>query len=441
VVDSQVAAFTLLALGTGGGLAAAGSIGGTVAHESKHGGHGGAKGGKVQSAKVKHVKTADAQQVAFGDQSWTWRFPGTRWLDAVSLALPVRLATRSPLLARIAVDGSFLRSMLGSLTLFMYLAGLALGVAAVQSVSGHALPPAAALTIAIAVLGVCDAMAGLLAVFVFVCGVAIFGGIDSAAAVRTLLGLCALWTVVPLVAGAARPLRRAPSTSLAERWDRGADFVIASLIGAWAVQKIVGGLSGLAGYALPIAGYANVAAIAVLFALVARMIAESLAANLYPQRLSAVHPAKIPRSGARQRIGATVVRTAVFVFVAAVVVGPSWQLWVGATLFVVPQLLCIFENRFRNIASLYRVLPRGLLKLVLMLFVARVFGGLVLSAIHNNRDAIADAFVMLAIPGVVLSLLDLFGREGDQPPMGWWHRVAGCVILAAGLLLVAGVIG
>jgi hypothetical protein len=108
---------------------------------------------------------------------------------------------------------------------------------------------------------------------------------------------------------------------------------------------------------------------------------------------------------------------------------------------VVPQLLCIFENRFRNIASLYRVLPRGLLKLVLMLFVARVFGGLVLSAIHNNRDAIADAFVMLAIPGVVLSLLDLFGREGDQPPMGWWHRVAGCVILAAGLLLVAGVIG
>jgi hypothetical protein len=439
VVDTQVAAFTLLALGTGGGLAVASSVGGAVGREHKHGR--GPGGGKVQSAKVKHVKDTGAEATAPGDQSWTWRFPGTRWLDAMSLALPVRLATRSPLLARILVDGSFLRSMVGSLTLLLDVAGLALGILAVQSVSGHALPPPAVLTIAIAVLGVVDSLAGLLAVGGFVIGVAVLGGIDSAPAVRTLLGLCALWTVVPLVAGAARPLRRAPAQSLQERWDRGADFVIASLIGAWAVQKIVQGLPGLAGYKLPIAASANAAAIAVLVALVVRMALESIASRYYPTRLAAVHPAKVPRSGPRQRLLATLLRTAVFVFIAVVVVGPSWQLWVGTAFFLVPQVLGIYENQFRNIPSIYRVMPRGLLKLVLMLFVARLFGALVLGAIHNNREAIADAFVLLSLPGLVLSLLDLFGRDGPGITLRWWHRVGGAGLLVVGVLQIAGVFG
>lgn len=50
-----------------------------------------------------------------------------------------------------------------------------------------------------------------------------------------------------------------------------------------------------------------------------------------------------------------------------------------------------------------------------MFFVARLCGSAVLGAVHNNRDAIADALVLLALPGVLLSLLDLFGREGNTP--------------------------
>jgi hypothetical protein len=438
VVSTQVAAFTLLALGAGGGLAGA-SLGGAAAGiDTKHRGVG-PKQGKVQTAKVKHITTMEAD-AARGDASRTWRFPGTVAIDALSLALPVRLVRRSPLLARLLVDGSYLRAMLGSLAIVFTAAGLGLGILAVQSSGGRALPPSTTLTIAVAVLGVVDAMAGLVAVMTFVIGTAVLGGIDSAAAVRTLLGLCALWAVVPVVAGAARPLRRPWAITLEERWDRAADFIIASLIGAWAVQKIVTGLPGLAGYALPIAAKADVVALVVLIALLVRIAAESIAATFYPQRLGVVQPASMPRSGARQRMVATILRSAVFVFVAAAVVGPSWQLVVGGALFLVPQMLSIHEHRFHNIPSLYRVLPRGLLKIVVMLLVARWFGSLVLGTIHDHRDALADAFVLLAIPGAVLSLLDLFGREGNTSPLRWRHRFAGTAVLLVGVLLVFGVL-
>ncbi len=65
------------------------------------------------------------------------------------------------------------------------------------------------------------------------------------------------------------------------------------------------------------------------------------------------------------------VRTALFVFVATVVVGPSWQLWLGTALFALPQILTIAAARWPSSSGLHQLLPRGLLKLVVMLFVGR----------------------------------------------------------------------
>ena len=61
-----------------------------------------------------------------------------------------------------------------------------------------------------------------------------------------------------------------------------------------------------------------------------------------------------------------------------------------------------------------------------------------LSAVHDSRNAIADAFVLLTIPGVVFSMLDLLGRERVETPLSWRNRIAGTAILAVGLLAVAG---
>jgi hypothetical protein len=379
--------------------------------------------------------------VARGDRSRTWGWPGTRTLDALGASLPTRLARRSPLLARVAADGTYLRAILGSASLLGMAAALTLGFAAIRNTDAEALPPVATLTIAIAVLGVLDAAAGLVAVLTFTIGILALGGVDSGADMRLMLGLGALWFVVPIIAGAARPLRRPPTRNLKESWDRAADFVIASLIGAWAVQKIVLALPGLAGMRLPITEHANMAALCVLAALVVRLAAETIAAHLYPRRLDVTEANDVPEPGALQRLGASALRTTIFLFFAQIVVGTSWQLWVGAALFVAPQILAVYEERFPNSPRLYQALPKGLMELVLMLFVATAVGALLLSTMNENAQTfLANSFVLLSLPGFLLSLLNLFGREGDERTIGWGKRFAGIGILVAAILLALGLL-
>ncbi len=445
-----VAAFTLLQLGAGtGGLAFARGAGGVVRMAPRRDGGSGPRERRHAADKPKaefgyerlRVKFLGAGfgAVALGDRSRTWHWPGTQALDALSATLPARLARRSPLLARVTADGTYLRAILGSASLLGALAGLGLGVAALRDTGGDALPPAAALTIAIAVLGVLDAAAGLIAVMVFTVGVLVLGGVDSSADARVMLSLAALWFVVPVLAGAARPLRRPPTRSLEESWDRGADFVIASLVGAWAVHQIVLALPGMAGVQLPIAEHAGTAAVCVLAALAVRLAAETIASHLYPRRLDVSEAGHVPQPGKLQRLGASALRTTLFVFFGYIVAGTSWQLWVAAGLFVVPQILSVYRERLPNSRTLYHRRPRGLVRIVLMLFVATAIGALLLRTMNEHgENFLADSFVILAIPGFVLALLPVFGRDGDPPAIGWAKRVSGIAILAAGILLALG---
>ena len=445
-VGIVVAAFTLLQLGAStGGLALAGGGGGGVARTTRR------RRSGQQGSQPEPESSYDAVSVEFlgaglgaiavGDRSRTWSWPGTRTLDALSVTLPTRLSPRSPLLARVVADGTYLRAILGSASLLGLLAGLTLGLAALRDTGGDALPPVAALTIAIAVLGVLDAAAGLVAVLTFTIGVLVLGGVHSSADLRLMLSLNALWFTVPVLAGAARPLRRPPTKRLGDSWDRAADFVIASLIGAWAVNKIILALPGVAGRQLAIADHADTAAFCVLAALVVRLAAETLATHLYPRRLDTAEAGDVPRPGDLQRLGASALRTALFVFFAYIVVGSGWQLWAGAALFITPQILAVYAERFPNSPALSGVLPRGLLELVLMLFVATAVGALLLDTMDEHSTTfLADSFVILALPGFVLSLLSLFGRQEDEAPIGWGKRIAGLAVLITGILLVLGLL-
>jgi hypothetical protein len=392
-------------------------------------------GGRVASVGSGSLKTV-ANSGGVGDRSRSWRLPGTQRLDAVTRSLPVRMAPYSPLLARIAIDGSSLRAMLGSAALALPVLGLLLGALVLRDTGASASPPGVALLAAVAMVGVFDALAGFFAVAVVVAGVAIAGNLGTAADLRTMLGLSVIWFAVPLIAGAARPLRRAAAQSVADWRSWIGDLVIATLIGAWAIQKMITALPALAGRPLPITAHATTVAVIVLGACVARIGLETIAARWYPTRLADVQPDAVPTPSAAQRITAAILRTGVLLFVASAFLGVHWQLWVGGVLFLLPLLLAIYEGRLPNSPFLARWRPRGIVKLVAMLLVGVGVAALVNRATEHSSTPALDAFVLLAIPGVIVAIIESFGRDGDLPEESWLQWFSGAGILTFGIWLV-----
>ncbi len=441
VVALQVSAFALLAiLGTAaiGEGVAAGSGGGAEGEGARRAGKLLFTGIRTAAAGLgEHRGLPDAMR---GDRSWTWRWPGTRAMDRASLGVPPRLSPTSPLLARIVNDAGYLRAMLGSGSLLLPVLGGVLGAMAVADVGGEAMPPAFALAVALAVVGVLDALAGVIGVVVFVGGVVLAGGLSSADAARTLLGLATMWFAAPLIAGVARPLRRPPTMTALEHWDRTADVVIASLVGAWAVQKIVAGLPGLSGLDLPIAARADAAALIVLAALAVRMALETSAAHWYPRRLAEVQPDTLRDPGLGQRVAANLLVLTIFLFVAVSYLGSCWQLYVGAALFIIPRFMRIFVESFPNSTRVYALTPKGIVSTVLLLVVGAVLGAIVVANLSDGQEAIRNSFVILSLPGFVLELLRMFGRTGPAREVGWGHQLLGIPVLVVGVLLVIGVI-
>lgn len=377
-----------------------------------------------------------------GDLSRTWKWPGTERLDKLSLKVPEKLAPASPLGARITNDAGYLRAMFGSASALVPLAGVVLAAIGLVQVHGQAVPPPLLIAVALAVIGVFDAFAGFVAVSVFVVGVIAAGGVATGNDARTLLGLSTLWFAAPIIAGVARPLRRAPTRSSAEHAERIADVVVVALAGAWAVKEILEGLPGLSGKALSIATHADVAAVFVLAALAARMALETAAAHHYPARLSEVQAEELPVSGKSQHLAAASFAVAVFVFVAVPYVGLCWELYVGGVFFVVPVLLKIFSDKLPNFEKLYAVLPRGILQTVTMLVIGTAFGALVAAQItgDNHLLVIRESFLLLSLPGLAVALLQVFGRDGPEAPKIHWvpEKIIGAALVTLAAFIAIG---
>lgn len=395
----------------------------------------------VSLSTIEPTELGATPQHGIGDRSRTWRWPITERIDRASSSVPQRLAPVSPTLALILNDAGYLRALLGSAWAVFPAAGIALGVIALRATDGHAVPPAFAVAMALAVLSVLDAFSGFVGMAIFDAGVVALGGVANVNNARTLLGLSALWFAAPLIAGAMRPLRRAPTVTVREHWDRMADVVIGSLFGAWAVEQILQGLPGLGGAAFPIADQAANAAVIVLAALAARLALETVAAHWYPARLGRVHQA-IPGSGAAQHLVGAIVGAAIFVFAAMPYIGPSWQLWAGGILLLAPLALRIYKDRFPNTPRLYSLLPQGIVRAVVLLVVGTVCGALIVNVFQQHPEQLKrDSFVLLGLPGFAISVLDLLAREGEPISAPHWLRQAlGTAVLIAGFLLVIGLI-
>lgn len=370
---------------------------------------------ELEAIESEHLKRYERKE-GRGDLSGTWKKPLTQTLDAAFVLGARRVSRFSPALSRIFYDGNYLRAMIGSFATVLHPVGLILGMVALKNVGTQALPPSWILFSAIMALGIFDAFAGFLAANLFFFGVLLTGHISSRDELLTVVGTIAVFFAPALIASAFRPLRREIKSS-ADRWERLTDYFLAAVLTGWVVTKMVGSLAGLSGVQLPITVFAFKIGVIAAIIVALRLAGEDFATYLYPVRLATMHP-NLEQPSKVQLSIAVVFRTAVFTFLAEPFIGNSIQLWLGTLLFILPKLLAMtISEKLPKSKVIYKSLPKGALRIVIMVFIGALFGRWVQTFYQDPAEFIKWGFVILGLPGFILQLISFFADRSS--PINW----------------------
>lgn len=384
---------------------------------------------------------ASSDEIGWGDHSFTWRFPGHAGLDAASSTIPVFFARFSPLLGRLTDDGSEFRAMFGTLWTMVPLAGLALGGLTVAKSGADGLPPTLWILIAGLVLSTFDALAGALAVAVFAIATLVNGSVfdaekpDAVHSILVILALGFLWMAIPLIGSAIRPFRRMGDPSVRHTWDRVGDFLIAALLCGWVTQKLVQAMDLFAGQPTGLPQHANLVALIAMAAVALRIGSEHFSLAAYPNRLKTVEAAdEFPPPLLISSILGAVARTAVFGFIGWSFIGSCWQLWLGVTLFLIPQLIEHIQDSFPTVHAVNRYLPRGLVEIFVLLVACTVAARYAMGQADDPQHGIRLAFLLISIPPALLGSLQLFSDDPQHKP-SWVGEFVGAAILGVTAVL------
>jgi hypothetical protein len=384
-----------------------------------------------------------ARTMGRGDRSNTWRHPRTDSVDDFYSKTATKISSFSPLLARSTLDNTYLRAIFGSFATLLTPLAILLGVIAVLNADGAALPPTLWIVVLIACLAAFDASSGLIAAAIFAFGVLLNDNIFSRDQFLTVCGIFIIFFAPALIASAIRPFRRLINDG-DDRWERLSDYLLTGLLSFWAIEKIVGALNGLSGFILPISSQSTTIATFTAAAIVIRIALEDLATYQYPVRLNKVM-VDLKEPSKYQQVISLEIKTFVFVMLAIPFVGFNIQLLLGTILFLIPSIANLtFVHQLPKLPGIHRILPKGVFRIVVMIFVGSAFAKWVESRFPNPADYIAWSFVILTIPGLILKFV---GDMAKKPRVDWktsvagrWlYRIAGIAVFLIMIQVVRGV--
>jgi len=340
-------------------------------------------------------------------------------------------------------DAAYVRAILGSVAVVLPVVAALLALVGIHQVDGLFLTPALSVLIPICVIGVFDALAGLLGMLVFGIGLIATAGLSSFSDLRFLLGMCLLGFAPGFLASSFRGIRRPEAISSHELYERAIDLLVAPLLAGWATIGIVSALPALAGAKLPIEEHAKILGACVAVAMLVRVLLEETTVRNFPNRLKTLNPSDLSGPALSQKLLSLVVRMGLFFFVSLAFVGHCWQLYFGTIVFIIPSFVNLYRDKFPNYPKLYHALPAGLPGLAFSLLIASAFLAYLQSAFGETPEFAKIAFALLPIPGLILSLLTVIGRspaEGDvrwylRPNNLWIYRIGGVLVFLATLKL------
>ena len=388
------------------------------------------------------AKLADREnQDAWGDRRWYINTNLFNSLDNLSTSVANGISGFSGLLARTILDGRYLRAVFGNFAWVSIPAALVVSFIGLQQIDNQALPFELTLLIVLMCIGVFDALAGFFGAFLYLNFIFANGNFNSKEAVFTGLGVALIFFTPGLIASKFRPLIRGVK-NFSSLWERGTDYVLASLLTGWSVSKLVEALPGLSKLTLPISDHANQIGLVAGIAVAIRLLIEEIAWYLYPVRLAKL-TVELKKPGLVQEMRAIIFKTGIFYLLAEPFIGFNKYLLAGCGVFILPQLLGLVSHKFPKANILDQIIPRGAFRIVFFSFVSILAVSYLKTLDLTPGDFILTSFVFLPLPALAFAFIDMFA--GKRPfditknqKLRYLYRFFGLIILGILVLIVIG---
>lgn len=418
---SAFAAVGALAAAAGAAAAAAAAAG--AAGSAASGSNGGLSGAEMSEDSLDALAGADFELDVFadskdrwGDKLALWAIPILSFLDRPTLNATRRVARYSPLVSKLLNDGSYLRAMLGSLSLLPTIAAIVLAVIGLTQNQEILLHPPVWIFIAILVIGLFDSFAGAMGVLVFILGSLPLLDVGEITDWRMLSGIAVAGFGPILLARSIRNFRRKAPRDASGWLDRIGDIGFASLMGGWISGLVLRALPALTGLAVPAADYVVEVQIIATIAIAVRILLEDLAARFYPSRMDDLTPDTLPEPFRFQPAIVMVFRYLFYVFIASAFMGTGFIVLVAAALFLVPNLLGFITDKLPRVEFLTKWLPSGLPAIAMILGLEIVLEN-TLSTFFGDHPEFSTIFIFGLLALIIfLTVLGMLGRpEPNQP--------------------------
>ena len=393
--------------------------------------------GSVTAAKLAEQERSHA----WGDRRWYINTSLFNSLDELPTSVARGISGFSGLLARAILDARYLRAIIGNIAWISIPAALVVSFIGLQQIDNQALPFELTPLLILMCLGIFDALAGFFGAFLYLNFIFANGNFTSKEELFTGLGVALIFFAPGLIASKFRPLTRGVK-DFTTFWERGTDYVLASLLTGWSVSKLVAALPGLSKLELPIVGHANQIGLVAGVAVAIRLLIEEVAWYFYPVRLAKL-TAELKKPGLIQEIRAIIFKTGIFYLLAEPFIGFNKYLLAGCGVFILPQLLGLVSHKFPKADILDQIIPRGAFKIVFLSFVS-IFAVTYLKTLDlSPSDFILTSFVFLPLPVLTFTLIDMFAgsRPFDitkNPRFRYAYRILGLLILGVLILIVLG---
>ena len=329
--------------------------------------------------------------------------------------------------------------MFGAAGFSLWGIGIVVGLISSVQVKFQALPPSLIFVLIIMALGILDSAAGVVAWVVISVLTLVSGHLTNWSELRTLLGMFVLFSSIPLLAHAIRPLRREQDGSWLQRFDRLADYVMPPIFLAFAASSMFKALNGLSGFELVNKSEFGVLRIVVIIFFLIRLLLEDITLIWFPHRSIACQPGKLS-SQSKSAVWLTIFgKTFIFILVAAPFFGLGKYTFIAAALSAAMMILKVFEEKLPNDVHINKWFPRGVAQFLMMMVIGIYVSALILGS-HPSDQKIKSTYALVMVPGIISGLITTYGREGGIWPENWHKRALGALVWFTALGLVVGFI-